>query len=239
MMRSEENAIEHSVFSSELFHFARRAMLDSAAETERLAALRSSKIFFGDLFRPVRQVLFGKFEDGRDGFFEEVSDNPIIFAPQAREVPAAAKRGAGFVLGAMAGKTPSLESILNAAALGFDGVCLEIGEGDRALLQYLTEVCREVKLSPIWMVKCFAELARVLETDAPYVGLFFENRPPQDPESFLVPFDPCIDVSIRKSIPGEVITLCLYAANGPDSESFLHRIAGQRFDAYVDVSFAQ
>jgi hypothetical protein len=124
--------------------------------------------------------------------------------------------------------------------MGFDGVCIEVGDGDRALLQYLTEVCREVKLSPIWMVRTAAELARVLETDAPYVGLFYENRPPQSQSgAFSVPFEPCVNLDIRKSIPSEVVTLCLFSANGPDAESFLHRIAGQRFDAYVDVSLGQ
>jgi hypothetical protein len=240
MMNTEEILPEQSLFSSELSHFARRVMVDTAAEAERLCELRSQTVFFGDLFRPVRRVLFGKIEESGNGFSAELSDSPIVFLPQMRKLPKTDNGSSSFFLGAIAGQIPTLQSLLAAAAMGFDGVCIEVGDGDKALLQYLTEVCREVKLSPIWMVRTAAELARVLETDSPYVGLFFENRPPQSQSAaFTVPFDPCVNLDIRKSIPSEVITLCLFSANGPDSESFLHRIAGQRFDAYVDVSLGQ
>jgi hypothetical protein len=242
MMNTEEILPEHSLFSSELSHFARRFMIDTAAETERLCELRRHKVFFGDLFRPTRRVLFGKIEDSVSAFSAEPTESPIVFLPQMRRLPKTDNGSSSFFVGAIAGQIPTLQSLLAAAAMGFDGVCLEVGDGDKALLQYLTEVCREVKLSPIWMVRTAEELARVLETDAPYVGLFFENRPPQSQSEspiFSVPFDPCVDLKIRKSIPSEVVTLCLFSANGPDSESFLHRIAGQRFDAYVDVSLGQ
>jgi hypothetical protein len=240
MMNTEEILSEHSLFSSELSHFARRVMIDTAAEAERLCELRSQRLFFGDLFRPVRRVLFGKVADSGNAYSAEASDSPIVFLSQMRRLPKTDDGSSSFFVGAIAGQIPTVQSLLAAAAMGFDGVCIEIGDADKALLQYLTEVCREVKLSPIWMVRTAAELARVLETDAPYVGLFFENRPPQSQsESFAVPFDPCVNLDIRKSIPSEVITLCLFSANGPDSESFLHRVAGQRFDAYVDVSLGQ
>ena len=240
MMSTEEILSDHSLFSSELSHFARRVMVNTAAEAERLCELRSQRVFFGDLFRPERRVLFGKIDESGSDSAAEPSDSPILFLPQMRALPRLGNESRPFLVGALAGQLPTVQSLLAAASMGVDGVCIEVGDGDKALLQYLTEVGREVKLSPIWMVRTAAELARVLETDAPYVGLFFENRPPQSQsEAFAVPFDPCVDLNIRKTIPSEVITLCLFSANGPDSESFLHRIAGQRFDAYVDVSFGK
>jgi hypothetical protein len=87
MMGTEEIQSDHSIFSAELAHFARRAMIDTAAEAERLCELRRHKVFFGDLFRPVRRVLFGKLDECVLDSSAEPADSPIVFVPQMQTLP--------------------------------------------------------------------------------------------------------------------------------------------------------
>lgn len=61
--------------------------------------------------------------------------------------------------------------VLESVVMGFRGVFLWARGRDVFTLQLLTEVCRDFKMCLIWMVESEDSLARVLETDAPFVCL--------------------------------------------------------------------
>jgi hypothetical protein len=60
--------------------------------------------------------------------------------------------------------------VLESAAFGFHGVTIHARHLDHFQIQYLTELCRDFKMSAVVVVDSEATLARVLETDAPYLG---------------------------------------------------------------------
>lgn len=62
--------------------------------------------------------------------------------------------------------------VLESAAFGFHGVTLHARHLDHFQIQYLTELCRDYKMSAVVIADSEATLGRVLETDAPYLGVW-------------------------------------------------------------------
>jgi hypothetical protein len=60
-------------------------------------------------------------------------------------------------------------------ALGFNGLCVHARVLDLYEIQLLTEICRDYKTSLIAIADSRETLARVLESDCPYVGLWGYN----------------------------------------------------------------
>ena len=61
--------------------------------------------------------------------------------------------------------------VLESAALGYDGICIHAQGLDHYEIQYLTELCRDFRLSLVVWVDSEETVDTALQTDAPYLGI--------------------------------------------------------------------
>lgn len=65
--------------------------------------------------------------------------------------------------------------IIESALLGYRGIVFFALRLDVYLLQYLTELCRDFKMSCVLVAESEESLDRILQTDCPYIGLWGRN----------------------------------------------------------------
>jgi hypothetical protein len=62
--------------------------------------------------------------------------------------------------------------VLETVALGFQGLCIHARVLDVYEIQLLTEICRDFRITLVAIADSQETLARVLESDCPYAGLW-------------------------------------------------------------------
>ena len=195
-------------------------------QLDALVELRKEKIFFGELFKPERKVLYG----AESSLF----DAEGVHAAGAGKMALALCREMGCLNENVALRSlysvllcdfPDLRTLFELAAAGFDACLCSPESLDLSGIQYFTEWCRELRVSLIWLLKAETDVQKIIESDAPYVSFVFDEFK-QDENAF------AHLLRLRRSLSQEFIATCIYRSK---TEAHLLRIARAGFDCYIEI----
>lgn len=120
---------------------------------------------------------------------------------------------------------PETAGLVAAARRGWASVATFPEGVDGAGVQYFTEWCRELRLSIIWLVADEQELAAVLKSDAPYVGLLVSEA--ADGSASLRRA-----VRLRSLVPSDCVAICFFELETP---ALRDQLAALKCAAYVEL----
>jgi hypothetical protein len=230
---------DHSALSSPFAALLGRA---ASAETADISSLaegiqdkRQTRPFLGAWLERLSQIPIGRpWTLGDDSGF--AATDPKLWLSHHGHLDVTPK-AQDFHLALVTSEIGLEEALCHLAFLGFDGACCPVAQADQAEIQYLTELGRELRFSPIWMIESERDLKTVLGTDAPYFGFVasgIRRKLGRAMTSF--PYSPSDWTKLCRMLPDTVRALCFFEVPDSDADSFMYRLADGGFHAFVDVT---
>lgn len=207
------------VFEDQLDGPFQAELLNEVVSETRLA--RQAQPFLGEFIARLGRAAMGS-SMGR--LISESADELELFlATDAGGVGIAPSPDVPFSI--LLQERPEVARLVAAARMGWASVATFSGGLDAAGVQYFTEWCRELQLSIIWLVADERELAALLKSDAPYVGLLVSEA--ADGAAAVR----CA-VRLRSRVPPECVTICFFEV---ETRALQEQLGALKCSAYVDI----